>query len=235
MKRVLFVVTFCILAAPTLLADQITIERVSGYFSGNGGEFTVTPIGWSPAWDAYVEDVTKNVSTTNDTFQTFCVEYQEYIDVGTSYHYNVTFSDRAIKGGLETNEGDPLSVGAAWLYYEFAKKTLNGYNYTGNRATSAGELQTVIWWLEDERSLQNPTNNQFYNLLLDKFGSWDNAKKDNFSGGVRKYPVMVMNVWGGTSYKQDQLVVVPEPGTLMLVGLGIGLLGLASKLRRRHM
>ena len=232
MKRVLFVISFCILAAPTLLADQITITRVSGYFSGSGGEFTITPIGWSPAWNAYVEDVTKNVSTTTNTFQTFCVERYEYVNVDSNYH--VTFSDNAIRGGVGPN-GDPLSVGAAWLYYEFAKGTLSGYNYgtASDRDASAGQLQEVIWWLEDEAGTPGDSN-PFYNAVIAKFGNVTNAQADNFSGGVRQYPVMVMNLWGSAEPHQDQLVVVPEPGTLMLVGLGIGLVRFASAIRRRR-
>ena len=56
-------------------------------------------------------------------------------------------------GGGAVNGADPISIGTAYLYSEFAKGTLQDYAFAGTEAereASAALLQNAIWYLEKE-------------------------------------------------------------------------------------
>ncbi len=44
MKKLIWVTSFlmALMVAPMVMADTVTIQRVSGYYTGIGGEFTLT-------------------------------------------------------------------------------------------------------------------------------------------------------------------------------------------------
>ena len=100
-------------------------------------EWTCTS-GLTPA--GYVPGTRDMVAMPNGSIQSFCIESSEYINP-TSYWVNL--SSAANEGGVPGGV-DPLSVGAAYLYSQFAEGTLAGYDYTNTgvgRKTSAGQLQ----------------------------------------------------------------------------------------------
>ena len=225
-------VLFGCLAAlsPTASATSLILD-LGPYQSGVGGEFNAYSSSLNPISMGYSPLAMANVGHGLG-FETFCIEYnEEFVPGGT---YNYTISQAAIHGGIPGGS-DPLSLGTAWLYLNFAEGLLTGYDFTNgaNRTTNAGQLQDTIWWLEGERP-DPGAGNSFRNLVITHFGSAANAMADN--NGF--YGVAVLNLYYlDGSLAQDQLLLVPDSGTTAVL-LGAGLLGLflfhRKVTRQRH-
>lgn len=215
---------------------QVTLlQDTDNYSEWIGGEFRAVA-GGTPNLGAAVNQSAYFAGTSGFLsgqfyFQTFCLEFNEDFNPGSTY--NVTIGPNALYGSLPP-AGDPVSIGTAWLYSQFAAGSLVGltagnvavgydYTYGSGRLSSAGQLQQAIWWLEDEPvGDADPGNsNIFRNAVLAQFGSAANAMVD--ANGA--YGVMALNL-GEPGAVQDQLVIVPgdtlapEPtsAALLLVG-----------------
>lgn len=231
MLTVCLVFGLVIMAAPEVPALTVTIDRISGYYSGNGGEFNIVPSSWVGIGGYDASTLAYN-QYNQLGFETFCVETQEYVSIpGT---YNAVFNDKAMMG--QTASGDPISRGTAWLYHEFQIQgdfdNYATYNYTvgADRAASAAALQATIWWLEGEAG--DPGNlNQFRNAVITMFTDSATAMLDNSLLPV-PYPVGVLNLYSDSAHTQlaqDQLYcAVPEPGILILLGIAMSAIGAAS-------
>ena len=182
--------------------------------AGNGGEFNASSADFSPIAMGYAAS-----TISGGGFETFCIETNEFFNPGTTYYYGI--SQAAINGGASGGNPDPISLGTAWLYLNFAHGTLAGYDYSIGSGcnASAAALQTTIWWLEGEAS-DPGAGNIFRNDVL----ALPNYSMDN--NGF--YRVGVLNLWGDpahTRVAQDQLVLLPDSGTTALL-LGMALVTL---------
>ncbi|HZL13238.1 MAG TPA: hypothetical protein VFC85_03760 [Verrucomicrobiae bacterium] len=208
-------------------ANSIVLTQ-DAYSYGQGGEFNAVTsqnflAGYAPS------------TTISGGFETFCIETTVEFTPGTIYSYTLGSSDA-------TAPGIPLTEGAAYLYYEFAKGVLTGYDYTdtAGRLADAGLLQAALWYLQggqvynaDGSLHNNPTTdgNPFYALALSMFDSG----ATNANNGT--YGVEVLQMWGANGTPaQNQLVLTPVPDnsmTAMLLGIGlVGMYLVQQKLRK---
>ncbi len=215
-----------LLASASAMAIDVNINRNTGYFTGSGGEFTLGPV--PAAWySSYSPEALYNLGS-GIGIQTFCLERDENVASNPNQAV-INQNGIAFGGGVNTNSGDPISKGTAWLYSLFSGGALDdlGYDYTpgAGRAATAGALQDMIWALEDEQSID--LGNMFYGDLIAKFGSVAAAKADN----AGEFPARVLNITKDGAPAQDMLIRVPDAGgTLTLLGLGLA--GVAVARRR---
>jgi len=227
----LVVAALFVVFAQSALAYQVTTTGGGGFgvFQYlNGGEFTLQVDNDLMPVLNYYSPLTSNQGNTRNTFQSFCLELDEAIKPNTTY--NVAISNAAIGGGVggATNGADPISLGTAWLYSQFAKGTLVGYNFAGTvaeRKASAFDLQYALWWLEDEKAYD--ASNIFIQAAIAMFSDEATAKADSLGA----YNVMALNLTDDAgNLFQDQLVVVPIPSAIWLLGTAImGLIGVRRR------
>jgi hypothetical protein len=218
-----------------LMANQITLTQNGNYSYDDGGEFTAVTAGQSFLGNGYVAS-----TEVNGGFETFCVESDVYFYQNTSYNYTLNTST--------DSDGEPLTEGAAFLYYEFATGQLSGYNYTpgSGRATTAGQLQAAIWYLMggqlgDGYTASSILNDQYYLLALTTLGSSTIGSANNGDYGVdileltdgNGNPAQNQLVLTGTTPHGNDLPVPDNYTTVIWFGASLGGLILIQSRQRQ--
>jgi len=238
-KLTITIVAISLVVALRASADTVTVNYVPGYYSAPGGEFNLSAVVGS----GYASSV-----LVDGGFESFCLELNEDVDPWNSSTYNYVvnpYGDAVLGGGNlgapGPDGGDPISIGTAYLYYEFATGKLTGYDYStsaangtfASRAAAAWALQNAIWYLEDEN---NATYTPASELIAGGYylSIVDGMFTDPEGNANGAYGVGVLNLTtlsGG--YAQDQLFLPDGGATAILLGLGLGGIGLVSRKFRR--
>jgi hypothetical protein len=210
--------------SPAVMAGTLVLTQTEYYF-GDGGEFTAVT---SPDNFAQYYAPSTVVSVNHQTgFQTFCVEADVYFWPNVTYSYTE---------GNKDSQGRALTEGTAYLYSQFAKGELAGYDFKnnvsgGSRWQDAGLLQAAIWYLQGGQSGGSSfgyggAGNPYYDLAASALGAnlKANATPDQF--GVR-----ILQLWDSShNTYQNQLVFddpVPDQGATLAL-LALSLAGLAA-------
>jgi hypothetical protein len=208
---------------------------------GNGGEFKVEIVSGTN-WPAnrFSDNIGAGGANGNDTFQTFCLEKDEFLSLGGTYTTNDSFTQTAVLGGNNTNSGDTISKQTAWLYLNFRNGTLSGYDYNAplgstTRASDAEQLQIAIWALENEENigigaesglaaLQGILSGDAEAWVIAAFAAPAAALDSAFA------QVGVLNLSTGAENNQSLLTLIPLPSA---TGLAMaGLMGMTVRRRR---
>jgi hypothetical protein len=201
--------------------DLITFTRIGGTYSGNGGEFSAT-----------VTDHTTH--TLLQQFQTFCVEDNQTINLGTTYEVHSVL-DRAITGPSYSPDtygslpADKIEGPTAWLFLQFwntlyggpvnaafaATDYLNSVSGGNTRATNAGLLQNAIWYFESGPSHTAGSTNAYTTLANNNSAEWAAALAVVRAVNPIDDGHLDGNVTAGDTsasvHRQTQLVVIPAP------------------------
>lgn len=221
LRRPILALALCVAASAPAVAGTLVLKTTPHSVSP-GGAFSISNSGLDTSHYAAS-------AMHNGGFLTFCLEYNEYVNSGQTYHYNDDLQYFAHQGGVggqtEPNR-DYISMSTAWLYSEFALGNLGLVNF--------GALQKAFWMLENEIT---SASNTYVTLAKNAIGAdWNVAA--NGAYGVSVLNLKQKDNSGKWVHKQSQLYFgglpqqVPDAGsTALLLALGVGALAVSRRKR----
>jgi hypothetical protein len=191
-------------------ADNIKVNDIFYYQDGvgstNGGEFNVD-----------VNPIAGKFVATD--FVTFCVQTSEYLDFTSAFRVANISLVSVVAGG------SALAHETAWLYAQYRAGSLDDWGtiYAYNDETSANALQRAIWQFQGQ---SGGAENYLYDLAKLHAISTD-------PGYSNYYGVRIANmVYASTGKAAQDVLITPEPLTLLLLGLGLFGLGITRKIKK---
>jgi len=236
-------------------ADTVTLDALPGIYPGlGGGEFTAftdpSTFNQYYASQALYNNGTP-INGTSVGFETFCIETGVDFTPGNwggpTYSYTLGQVAQPIPAA-GAGSAIALTKGAAWLYFEFAKGILSGFDYTygAGRMTDDNLLQSALWTFQGNQTYGSyvpatALNNTFYADALNAFGNSSAAADAGYTGSS----VQILSLWDNSdNAAQNQLVLtgdtnptptpsVPDGGSTAAL-LGGALLGLKLILGKKQ-
>lgn len=195
-------------------ANSVVLSQ-DAYSYTVGGEFS------AKTTDNFVQNY-NSAAVVNGGFETFCIETTVDFTPGVVYHYTLSQDDSL---------GRTLTLGAAYLYYQFAEDKLAGYDYTdaATRNADAGLLQAAIWAFQHDQTYpgyptlssitSNPSSDIFY---ADAISDLQALGENPFDPSNGAYGVQVLEMWDSNgNAAQNQLVVTPDAASTGLLLAGV--------------
>jgi len=229
-KTIIGIFAVAALVVSQAWAVPVTVTRLAGYAVGDGGEFNIAPVFGNGSYAPAV--------LVGGGFETFCVQ---------ASGLNSTIGPLPATYDA-TLASSPVSLGTAWLYYQFATGNLAGYKYTDFSATlvntlnypagfpttaragSAYGLQAAIWVLEGFTGYPVDTAAAASWLALVEGATGKTLGQLQAQNNGTYQVARVVLTDANRNQVQNMLALVPDGGSaLMLLGMGLSGLALVSR------
>ena len=208
--RMMGLVVACFLLISFSLAEAYPQYQVlnTPYRLSNGGPFEIDPVGFGA------------------NFYSFCVEKTEYISLSGTYYG--TIDPVVIYGGGNVNQSDPINTNTKKLY-DYTLDNWAAIIAGPQPAQKLTAIQEAIWAYQGETGAPAPGANWYY---------------DNAPSFILNRSIMALNLWtqdvegyepfigNANAFRlkaQSQLIEAPEPGILILLGIGLSSVGLLAR------
>jgi hypothetical protein len=194
-------------------------DQTSGASAGDGGQFD-----WTIASTVNGGQGSSPVGTA---FQTFCVDIGAFISQNDTYKINSIITP-AMYQESDGNSPSNENTKGLYLFNEWSNGLIT------HNATNAGAVQVALWesmgytdtYINNNTSL-NPSSYQ--STIATLAAGWTSS----WTPPPTEEVLTLLNSQGDPA--QDQIVsLVPEPTTLAIWGLGVGLAGAAAMRRRKQ-